>query len=207
MQNFLLRMLIELVMRTISFSVENEEPVRRLLADGRPFVLVFWHGSMTFPWWRMRNQNAAALVSHSKDGQILADLLRSWEYTILRGSSSRGNKEAMNTMRRAVRDGHVLCVTPDGPRGPYHEMKMGAIRVAQTTDVPIVMVSVGFRKFHRLKSWDRFEIPFPFTRARVIYSDPFHVDPELIGDALDEERAALEKAMHAQYRESVLNVS
>jgi len=207
MRNFLLRMCIEIVMRTISFSVENEQPVRHLLAEGRPFVLVFWHGSMTFPWWRMRNQNAAALVSHSKDGQILADLLRSWGYAILRGSSSRGSKEAMHTMRGAVRDGHVLCVTPDGPRGPYHEMKMGAIRVAQTTNVPLVMVSVGYRRFHRLKSWDQFEIPLPFTRARVIYSDPFHVDPDLTGDALDEERAALEKAMHAQYREAVLNVA
>lgn len=207
MRNFLLRMLIEIVMRTISFSVENEQPVRRLLAEGRPFVLVFWHGSMTYPWWRMRNQNAAALVSHSKDGQILADLLRSWGYTILRGSSSRGSKEAMNAMRGTVREGHVLCVTPDGPRGPYHEMKMGAIRIAQTTNVPLVMVSVGYRKFRRLKSWDRFEIPFPFTRARVIYSEPLHFNPELAGDALDEERAAIEKAMHAQYREAVLNVT
>ena len=98
-------------------------------------------------------------------------------------------------MRSAVRDGHVLCVTPDGPRGPYHEMKMGAIRVAQTMHVPLVMVSVGYRRFRRLRSWDRFEVPFPFTRARVMYSDPMIIDPELQGEGLDEKRHELEKIM------------
>ncbi len=194
-------------MRTVSFSVENEEPVRALVEARRPFVLAFWHGSMTYPWWRFRSHNAAALVSHSKDGQILANLLRSWNYTVLRGSSSRGSKEAMSAMRTAVNSGHILCVTPDGPRGPYHEMKMGAVRVAQTTGVPLVMVSVGYRRFKRLKSWDRFEIPMPFTRARVVYSDPMTIDPGLTGDTLDEHRLAVEKAMHAQYRTAVLEVS
>ncbi len=207
MKNWLLRTLIELVNRTITFSSENEAPTRALIDHRQPFVLVFWHGSMTYPWWRMRGHNAAALVSQSKDGQLLADLLRSWKYTVLRGSSSRGSKEAMTAMRSAVRDGHVLCVTPDGPRGPYHEMKMGAIRVAQTMHVPLVMVSVGYRRFRRLRSWDRFEVPFPFTRARVMYSDPMIIDPELQGEGLDEKRHELEKIMIAQYREAVLEVS
>jgi lysophospholipid acyltransferase (LPLAT)-like uncharacterized protein len=207
MQNWLLRTLIELVMRTVSFTGENEKPFLDLLSTGQPFVLVFWHGSMTYPWWRMRRRNAAALVSHSKDGQILANLLSTWGYHVLRGSSSRGSKEAMQTMRGAVRDGHVLCVTPDGPRGPYHEMKMGAVRIAQTMHVPLVMVSVGYRRFRRLKSWDRFEIPFPFTRARVVYSDPMTIDPERTGDSLEEVRQACEKQMHAQYRTAVLEVA
>jgi lysophospholipid acyltransferase (LPLAT)-like uncharacterized protein len=207
MKNWLLRFLIELVNRTVTFSTENEAPLNALIEERKPFVLVFWHGSMTFPWWRMRNHNAAALVSQSKDGQLLADLLAHWGYTILRGSSSRGSKEAMTAMRNAVRDGHVLCVTPDGPRGPYHEMKMGAIRVAQTMDVPLVMISVGYHRFRRLRSWDRFEIPFPFTRARVLISDPIMIDPELFGESLDEKRHELEKMLIAQYREAVLEVS
>lgn len=207
MKTLILRVLIEVLMRTVSFSRENEQPVRALIDARKPFVLAFWHGSMTYPWWRFRNRNAAALVSHSKDGQILANLLKSWGYTVLRGSSSRGSKEAMTAMRGAVHDGHILCVTPDGPRGPYHELKMGGVRVAQTTKVPLVTVSVGYRRFKRLKSWDRFEIPMPFTRARVVYSDPQMIDPALMGEALDEQRLAVEKAMHAQYRTAVLEVS
>jgi lysophospholipid acyltransferase (LPLAT)-like uncharacterized protein len=207
MKNWLLRSLIELFLRTITFSVENEGPVQDLIDRRAPFVFTFWHGSMTYPWWRLRQSNAAALVSHSKDGQILANLLQSWGYTVLRGSSSRGSKEAMTLMRAAIQSGHILCVTPDGPRGPYHEMKMGAVRVAQTMHVPLVMISVGYRKFKRLKSWDHFEIPIPFTRGRVIYSDPLIIDPNLSGESLDEERLALEKAMHGQYRTAVLEVA
>lgn len=103
-------------------------------------------------------------------------------------------------MRDIVEQGHILCVTPDGPRGPYHELKMGAVRVAQTMNVPLLMVSVGFRRFKRLRSWDRFEIPFPFTKGRVRFSDPVTIDPALEGEPLNERRAALEKRMLADYR-------
>jgi lysophospholipid acyltransferase (LPLAT)-like uncharacterized protein len=207
MKNWLLRVLIEMVNRTITFTTDNEEAFTALIESGQPFVIVFWHGSMTYPWWRMRYRNAAALVSQSKDGQLLADLLGSWGYHVLRGSSSRGSKEAMAAMRQAVGDGHVLCVTPDGPRGPYHEMKMGAIRVAQTMKVPLLMVSVGYRRYYRLRSWDRFEIPRPFTRARVLFSDPIIIDPGLQGEALDEKRHELEKTMIAQYRAALLETA
>lgn len=207
MKQWLLRSLIEIVNRTITFTAENEPPLLALLEKRLPFVLVFWHGSMTYPWWRMRDLNVAALVSQSRDGQLLASLLRQWGYTILRGSSSRGSKEAMSAMRAAIRDGHPLCITPDGPRGPYHEMKMGAIRVAQTMNVPLLMVNVGYRRFRRLRSWDRFEIPMPFTHARVIYSDPVTIDPSIDGEALDEQRQELEKQMIAQYRKAVLEVA
>jgi lysophospholipid acyltransferase (LPLAT)-like uncharacterized protein len=206
MKSWILRTLIALVNRSIAFSVENEGPVARMLEQRLPFVLVFWHGSMTFPWWRMRRRHFAALVSQSKDGQLLADLLARWGYTVLRGSSSRGSKEAMAAMRGAVSAGHALCLTPDGPRGPYHEMKMGAVRLAQTMRVPLIIVSVGYQRYRRLRSWDRFEIPMPFTRARVLYSDPISIDPELEGEALDEKRLEMEKQMLAQYREVVLNV-
>ncbi len=206
MKSWILRLLIALVNRSITFSVENDVTVVRMLEARLPFVLVFWHGSMTYPWWRMRCCHFAALVSQSKDGQLLADLLAHWGYTVLRGSSSRGSKEAMAAMRGAVREGHALCLTPDGPRGPYHEMKMGAVRLAQTTQVPLIIVSVGYQRYRRLHSWDRFEIPMPFTRARVLYSDPIMIDPELEGEALDEKRHELEKLMLAQYREAVLDV-
>jgi lysophospholipid acyltransferase (LPLAT)-like uncharacterized protein len=200
MRALLLKLLIGGVMRSIRYRTENEEPTEELLREGSPFVLVFWHGSMAWPWWRFRNSNAAALVSMSKDGQLLAGLLRLWGYTVLRGSSSRGSKEAMQAMREALQQGRVLCVTPDGPRGPYHEMKMGAVRVAQTEGVPLVMVNVGYRRRLRLRSWDRFEIPLPFSVARVRFSDPMYIAKELDGAGLDEHRAVLEKQMLAEYR-------
>jgi lysophospholipid acyltransferase (LPLAT)-like uncharacterized protein len=188
------------LVRTVRTEVEGGDDLRRLLDARAPFVCVFWHGSMLYPWWLLRRRNGAALVSRSRDGQRLSDVLEGWGYYMLRGSSHRGGSEAMETMREAVRAGHVLCVTPDGPRGPRHEMKMGAVRVAQTTGVPLCMVSVAYRRCRHLASWDRFELPAPFTRARLVCSEPVIVDPTLSGDALDAVRRDLEQRMRAQHR-------
>jgi lysophospholipid acyltransferase (LPLAT)-like uncharacterized protein len=173
-------------MRSLRCDVINDGGLNKLMSGREPFVLVFWHGSMMWPWWKMRSGNAAALVSRSKDGQMLADLLTGWKYNVVRGSSHRGGGDAMSGMRALVRAGHVLCVTPDGPRGPRHEMKMGAVRVAQTTGVPLVLCSVSYTRKKCLASWDAFEIPFPFTRARIEFSDVMMIDPELEGEGLDE---------------------
>jgi len=184
--------------RTVRTDVEGGDVLRRLLDARTPFVCVFWHGSMLYPWWLLRRRNGAALVSRSRDGQLLTDVLEGWGYHMLRGSSHRGGGEAMDAMREAVRSGHVLCVTPDGPRGPRHEMKMGAVRVAQTTGVPLCMLSVAYRRCWRLASWDRFELPAPFTRARLVCSEPVLVDTALSGDALDTFRRDLEQRMRVQ---------
>jgi lysophospholipid acyltransferase (LPLAT)-like uncharacterized protein len=200
MRAILVNVLVGILMRSVRFSVENAAAVDDLLSARTPFVLVFWHGSMLWPWWRFRNCNTAALVSMSSDGQLLADILSRWGYAVVRGSSSRGSKEAMQAMRDIIRKGHILCVTPDGPRGPRHEMKMGAVRVAQTMSVPLVIASVGYVRCRRLRSWDRFELPLPFTRGYVHFGSPITIDPGLEGEALEEERSRLEKLMTAEYR-------
>ena len=206
MRALILRIAVSIVLRTVSVRWENRAALDTCVAQGFPCVLVFWHGSMLFPWWYLRRRNGAALVSMSKDGQLLADLLEAWGYRVLRGSSSRGNKEAMQSMRDALTDGHLLCVTPDGPRGPMHEMKMGALRAAQTMEVPLLMISVGYRRCWRLKSWDRFEVPVPFTRATVRVAGPLRIDAGLEGEALDEQREEMEKLLRAEYRAVTLGV-
>ena len=196
----LLRSLIEATLSTVSFTVRNGAEFESLLRARRPFVLVFWHGSMLFPWWRMRGIGAAALVSRSNDGQLLSDVLERWGYRVLRGSSSRGAKEAMAEMRGALAEGRVLCVTPDGPRGPVHEMKMGAVRAAQTMGVPLVCVAVGYRRARLLRSWDHFAVPMPWTSATVEYSNPIVVDPLQEREDLENTRAGIEKQLRAMHR-------
>jgi len=201
----ILRILLEGLLRTVRFEIRNEAVLESLGHDGKPFVMVFWHGSMLYPWWRMRNSNAAALVSHSKDGQILSGMLGAWGYKIIHGSSSRGSTEAMQLMRDVVNQGRSLCITPDGPRGPIHELKMGAVRVAQTMHVPLVLMAVGIRSGHVLHSWDHFTIPYPFSRALVEVSDPIVIDPSLTGVTLEDRRADLEKQFVAMHR--IVNAS
>jgi lysophospholipid acyltransferase (LPLAT)-like uncharacterized protein len=187
-----LRGVLTLLLRTVRFEQRGAAGLRALLAQGKPFVAVFWHGSMLAGWWLLRGRGAASLVSRSRDGQILTDLLTAWGYRAIRGSSSRGGKDAMEAMRGAVAEGRILCVTPDGPRGPSREMKMGAVRVAQTMGVPFVAVAASYRRHRVLQSWDRFEVPWPFTRGVVSVAEPRTIDPSLSGDALEEMRRALE---------------
>ncbi len=132
---------------------------------------MFWHGSMLIPWFINRNKNFSAVVSQSKDGEILSRLLKKFNYKLIRGSSSKDSKEVMNEMQNVLLSGSSLSITPDGPRGPIHKMKIGGLIAAMKTKVPIVLCGTAYSKKFVLKSWDKFEIPKPFSRASLILSD------------------------------------
>lgn len=188
---------LALLLGSMRVREEGTGALRRVLDAGLPAVVVFWHGSMLAPWWMLRRRDAACLVSRSRDGQILADILAGWGYEPLRGSSSRGGADAMEEMRRALRGGRLLCVTPDGPRGPRHAMKMGAVRVAQTEGVPLFCVAAAYRRCRRLRSWDAFEVPWPFTRVALVADEARAIDPSLAGADLDAERGRVQDALGA----------
>jgi hypothetical protein len=153
----------------------------------KPSVVAFWHGSMLLGWFLHRprkNSRVAALVSQSEDGEILSATLKRWGFTMIRGSSHVGGKEAMQLMVDAIAEGNTLCITPDGPTGPRHEMKMGAVRAAQRANVPLFLVGIAAKEKANLKSWDQFEIPMPFAEVSVWYSDPIIVPQELRDESL-----------------------
>ncbi len=164
----LIRVLVQLLGRSLRIRTDVDAMAAEALKPGRPGVIVFWHGSMLFSWWWFRCRNGAALVSRSKDGELLARVLSGWGYRLVRGSSSAGGKDAMKLMEDAVGHGYRMCVTPDGPRGPRHVMKMGAVRLAQKTGVPLLLFAVGFKSYWSLRSWDGFQIPKPWTKAIVM---------------------------------------
>jgi lysophospholipid acyltransferase (LPLAT)-like uncharacterized protein len=169
--------------------------IDRLTREKHPFVLIFWHGDMLMGWYFHRNRGYSSLVSMSRDGDLLAEILRRWKYRVIRGSSSRGGQEARAQMESLVREGHVLVVTPDGPRGPRYEMKMGALRTAQKTGVPVVSVSFEVTGSYRTDSWDRFIVPAPFSKILVKYHSPEIIDPGLSGEELDKYRSDFQKRM------------
>jgi lysophospholipid acyltransferase (LPLAT)-like uncharacterized protein len=151
-------------------------------------VIAFWHGSMLVGRFLHRPRKGgpvAALVSQSEDGEILSATLGRWGYTMIRGSSHIGGKEAMQLMVDAIAEGHSLCITPDGPTGPRHQMKMGAVRAAQRGRVPLFLVGIAADQKEVLKSWDGFEIPLPFSKVSVCYSDPVIVPGDLQDESLD----------------------
>lgn len=140
-----------------------------------PGVLIFWHGDMLPVLIRLAYQNHIALVSLSRDGSLITRLLESWGYTTVRGSSSKGGREAAFQLVPAARE-RLVVITPDGPRGPRHEMKAGAIVTARKAEVPLTLCRVRCRWAIHGSNWDRFLIPLPFARVDLEFV-PFPLPP------------------------------
>lgn len=176
--------LLSFVCGSLIKKVINGEAVEKLEREGKKFVVAFWHGKMLFGWYRFRSRGFTGLTSQSKDGDILAAVLQKWDYKVVRGSSSKGGSEALNEIVDAIKSGSSICITPDGPKGPPHEMKAGAAVAAKKAGVPLILMGISYKRRSRLKSWDRFEIPHPFSFIKIAYSDPIYLDPEMTKEEL-----------------------
>ncbi len=162
-------------------------------------IVVFWHGYMLPGWYAFKNQNAYAVISLSKDGEILADLLKNWGFNFIRGSSSRGGKEVLSEIVEKASDKWIL-MTPDGPRGPAKKMKAGAVVAAQRTGVPLYLcgIKVSF-KYKFSKSWDNFVLPLPFAKITITYSEPIMIKRNLNNEEISSKIPELEKKLNQIY--------
>ncbi|GAB1429322.1 hypothetical protein MASR2M18_01530 [Ignavibacteria bacterium] len=129
-------------------------------------VIAFWHGAMLPVWKFFSKSGAAAVVSRSRDGDILSALLAAWNYRLIRGSSSSGGRETLAAMTEAAATGKVL-ITPDGPRGPKCTAKAGAVLAAQRSATKLVCCRVVISRKILLNSWDSFAVPYPFARITI----------------------------------------
>ena len=155
---------------TWRFRVRNGEVITNLRAKSQPFIFAFWHGQLLPLLWHHRNEGVYVVISSHRDGEIVARAAEYLHYYTIRGSSSRGAARALLGIVRELEDGHEVAVTPDGPRGPARKFASGALVASQRTGAPIVAIGVSARRAWRLKSWDRFMIPKPFTRIDVVYA-------------------------------------
>ena len=142
-----------------------------------PFLYALWHEYFLIPIVRFGNPGVSALVSRHADGQMLGMLLRSTGTGAVFGSTSRGGVGAVRELLRPGM-GHV-AVTPDGPRGPRRVVQPGIVYLASRTGMRIVPIGVGHRRPWRVKSWDQFAIPRPFSRVRCLFGEPLSVPPGL----------------------------
>lgn len=171
---------ISVLCKTVKLNIKNSESVDELIASGKNFVFAFWHGTMLIPWYLQRENNFAALVSQSKDGDLLANILTKWNYKVERGSSHKGGKEALELLMQKVNHNYSVSITPDGPTGPPHELKAGAVIIGQRSSVPLVLCGIGYHKKYVFeKSWDKSQIPKFFSQVNVIYSDPIYIEKDL----------------------------
>ena len=134
---------------------------------GGAAVIAFWHGDMLPVWKHFADTQAMALISLSRDGGLLANLVGRWGFETVRGSSSKGGSEALTHMVSALHAGKRVLITPDGPRGPQHCMKPGAVIAAHRAGVPLVLCRVSAGSSIHGSNWDRFLIPLPFASIEL----------------------------------------
>jgi lysophospholipid acyltransferase (LPLAT)-like uncharacterized protein len=157
-------------------------------------VVAFWHGDMLPVWKRFSHHRCTALVSQSRDGGLLTQLLQRWGFHVIRGSSSKGSKEAWAELLGAAEKGLVL-ITPDGPRGPARKLKAGAVVAAYRAQVPLWLCRVKCRAAIRGTHWDRFLIPLPFARIDLEFL-PFIVPAQASREEIDGLIAAAEAILN-----------
>lgn len=173
----------------------GREHYERLRAAKQPFIYSIWHGKILIPIFTERNGGVCAMVSEHSDGEMIAQTLERLGYTTVRGSSTRGGKRAMLAMIRALRNGGVGGIMPDGPRGPRHVFKAGIIAIAQKSQAAILPLTFASSRAWRLKSWDRFIIPKPFSKTIALYGAPIFIPDELDETAFEAKRQEVEQRM------------
>ena len=192
--------LLQIWARTLRYEIDD-----RLGAVGRPvkenYIGVLWHNRLLiFPFVLRRffpNRRGAALISASRDGDLLADAIKRFDFDVVRGSSSRLGASAILQLTDVLASGRDVVITPDGPRGPAYELGPGIIFLAQKSGAPVVPVNMEYSSCWRLKSWDRFILPRPFSKVRVIIGQPYHVRSTSTPDEFETERLRLQDAMMA----------
>jgi len=192
--------LLQLWARTLRYEIDDRAGI-----VGKPitenYIGALWHNRLLiFPLVLRRffpQRHGAALISASRDGDLLADAVQRFGYDVIRGSSSRMGATAILQLTQVLASGRDVVITPDGPRGPAYELGPGIIFLAQKSGAPVLPINLEYSRCWRLGSWDRFILPRPFAKVRVLISEPHYLKPTGTPEEFEAERRALQHAMMA----------
>ncbi len=185
-----------LVMRLLNLSLRKEilgvDQLCRIWDRGEQVIIPFWHDQLLLLVFGYPGKHAKLLISVSKDGELLARTMKYFKHDTVRGSSSRGGRAAFKEMLELCQEKADIVLTPDGPRGPRHELKDGVVQLARMSGRPVVPMAYVCNRGHRFKSWDRFLLPYPFGRGVYSFGDPLYFDKQ---EGVDVFRQRLKIAM------------
>jgi lysophospholipid acyltransferase (LPLAT)-like uncharacterized protein len=166
---------VRLLLATVRVRVLHADRLASTRALGKPVLYAFWHGRQLALFMVNPESRLGVLISHSKDGEMHSHICRWFGLEVVRGSSSRGGWQGLMGLLRHIKHGHPVGMAVDGPKGPIYEAKPGLLALSRLSQSPILPVSAGFRKALVFKSWDRFMLPRPFTKATVAFGEPMWV--------------------------------
>ena len=186
---------IRLIGSTLRFRVEGREHWDDATRGGSLPVYTFWHDRIFPGTYFFRRRRIVIMTSRSFDGEYIARFIQRFGYGAVRGSSTRGAVGALVELARLVRAGCPAGFSIDGPRGPRHVAKMGAILLAKKTGQPVLPFGVNAERFWRLPSWDGLQIPKPFARVTVSFAPPVRVPADADDAQLELKRVELQRAL------------
>jgi lysophospholipid acyltransferase (LPLAT)-like uncharacterized protein len=170
--------LLNFVSKTWRYKVTSDLPTS-------PSIIIFWHESLLASWKFLSKFKPIAVVSPSKDGELLTKLLAKWGCKFIRGSSDKQSKQVLQNIQEMALN-NIVTITPDGPRGPKRKLKAGAVVASFRTQVPIQYLTVKVsRKYFFKKSWDNFQIPMPFSKIFINLSTPILINANSERDDID----------------------
>lgn len=187
-------LLVKVIVKSLRMERKGWEPLWRLVIAGKPITLQVWHGDMFIAWYHLSILKPAAIVSQHGDGDIASSTLEQFGFVTFRGSSTRGGREAFIAMLRHLseREMPINVFAADGPRGPRRQLKPGILAAASKTDGYIVPIAMSAKYALRAqKSWDKFVVPLPFSKARIWYGEPIKIPAKLDRIEFDQKLAEI----------------
>jgi lysophospholipid acyltransferase (LPLAT)-like uncharacterized protein len=183
--------------RTFRWRVEGADHYERVIAGGRQPIMAFWHGRILPATVFFQRRGIVVITSANFDGEWIAGIIERFGYGTARGSTSRGATRALVQLRKTMATGKPTAFTMDGPRGPAKVAQPGAVFLAKITGNPIVPFHIESARHWTARSWDRTQVPRPFSDVAIAIGEPFEVAAD-VGDAgLEARRVALEAALAA----------
>ena len=199
--------------RTIRWTVEGEAEAEAIWRSHPNIIVAAWHSTILLlpsGWnrvirkWMPPKTRVAMLISLSRDGEPVAKAIRHLGLEAVRGSSGnkkknkdKGGMKALAETLRILKNGGGVCITPDGPRGPAEQAQLGPVIMSLRSGAPVLPYAIVSAPSKRLNSWDRFRIPYPFSRGAIVFGEPVYPDTNLAKEGL---RLALEERLNAATR-------
>lgn len=196
-----------LVRRTTRWSVSGEEHIQALQQSGQGFIACTWHSRflMTTVGWTKMSQTPHVLISRSKDGNIVALTAQYLRLGVIRGSrvskkkaatKNKGGTAALRDMIQVLENGDCIFMTPDGPKGPMMQMGQGPVRLSQFSGAPMIGYALSTSAKISLNTWDKFMIPLPFGRGKIIWTEAFRADEKANAKQCEDLRLHFENALN-----------
>ena len=163
--------------------------------NGRRPIMAFWHGRVLTATYFFRNRGIVVMISENFDGEWIARIIESFGFGTSRGSTSKGGQRALLQLKREMEEGRPAGFAVDGPRGPARKVQPGVVWLAKLTGNPVVPFHLEASKFWSVGSWDRTQVPRPFSTVALVVGTPITVSADADESQIETKRADVERAL------------